>query len=522
MKNLDYRTDEQLKKQTEELPTYPEQLIHSLLPTEPAMDLELLPRIIREYALELSETIGSDPAVSVLAMLSAVCGAADARMELTLMTGYAVPPVMWFMTIGDPSTKKTPASRPVFQILNELEMEDKRKFNARMIKWEAKEAKYNREKKKYIESICNTKDKTKTFKIPKDLPLKPAPLRFIVSDVTSQKLVRHCSLRPEGALCYLDEMTSWISKVTSEKSGEDSSVWLESYSASNYNLDRVGDGEMYCDNFAVSIYGNIQPKVLRGKIKLLSKNGLLQRFIPVVLQNKFNKVGVPIDEGQGKVKEWEAAIRNVYAIKRLKYTLSNEAYENFRDFQKWVNDYKILLAKINDDDVVMTAVGKIEGVVGRLALVFHLVNSPHEGEIPEDTMNRAIEFAKNFIIPSYRHTYGVAVIGNDTEIDLWTVKYIINRAGVKETVSIRDLKRACKAKMHKLEIDRDELKTTLLKEAMIALERHNWVTRVTDSSKTTIWKINSKLGKELTNYKSKTTDKIKGFRESVNKKTRKF
>jgi hypothetical protein len=91
MKNLDYRTDEQLKKQTEELPTYPEQLIHSLLPTEPAMDLELLPRIIREYALELSETIGSDPAVSVLAMLSAVCGAADARMELTLMTGYALP-----------------------------------------------------------------------------------------------------------------------------------------------------------------------------------------------------------------------------------------------------------------------------------------------------------------------------------------------------------------------------------------------------------------------------------------------
>jgi hypothetical protein len=62
------------------------------------------------------------------------------------------------------------------------------------------------------------------------------------------------------------------------------------------------------------------------------------------------------------------------------------------------------LAKINDDDVVMTAVGKIEGVVGRLALVFHLVNNPHEGEIPEDTMNRAIEFAKNFIIPSYRHT----------------------------------------------------------------------------------------------------------------------
>jgi hypothetical protein len=35
------------------------------MPAEPEMDLDLLPPIIKEYSTELSETIGSDPAVSV-------------------------------------------------------------------------------------------------------------------------------------------------------------------------------------------------------------------------------------------------------------------------------------------------------------------------------------------------------------------------------------------------------------------------------------------------------------------------
>jgi hypothetical protein len=41
---------------------------------------------------------------------------------------------------------------------------------------------------------------------PEDIEQPPVPLRLTVGDITSQQLVRHCALRPEGTLCYLDEM----------------------------------------------------------------------------------------------------------------------------------------------------------------------------------------------------------------------------------------------------------------------------------------------------------------------------
>jgi hypothetical protein len=47
-----------------------------------------------------------------------------------------------------------------------------------------------------------------------------------VGDITSQQLVRHCALRPQGTLCYLDEMVSWVDKIVDKNSNEDRAAWL--------------------------------------------------------------------------------------------------------------------------------------------------------------------------------------------------------------------------------------------------------------------------------------------------------
>jgi hypothetical protein len=99
--------------------------------------------------------------------------------------------------------------------------------------------------------------------------------------------------------------------MTTDKTGDDNATWLEGYSASNYTLDRVVDGEIQCDNFAVSIYGNVQPKVLKSKIKVLARDGILQRFIPVILRKRFNKVGTPIPEQGSKIRLWENTVKRI-------------------------------------------------------------------------------------------------------------------------------------------------------------------------------------------------------------------
>jgi hypothetical protein len=56
--------------------------------------------------------------------LAAVCGVVDARSRLELMPGFKVPPVLWICSIGEPGDKKTPGSKPMFEILTQLERED--------------------------------------------------------------------------------------------------------------------------------------------------------------------------------------------------------------------------------------------------------------------------------------------------------------------------------------------------------------------------------------------------------------
>jgi hypothetical protein len=45
----------------------------------------------------------------------------------------------------------------------------------------------------------------------------------------------HCALRPQGTLCYLDEMVSWVDKIVDKNSNEDRAAWLMGYNSDQYN-----------------------------------------------------------------------------------------------------------------------------------------------------------------------------------------------------------------------------------------------------------------------------------------------
>jgi hypothetical protein len=72
-------------------------------------------------------------------------------------------------------------------------------------------------------------------------------------------------------------------------------------------------------------------------------------------------------------------------------------------------------------------------------LIFHLVENPYDVRVPEGTMSRVIEWTKNFIIPSYRHTYGQSGASRDIEIEICLMEHIVQQADTKDTITIRDL-----------------------------------------------------------------------------------
>jgi hypothetical protein len=480
----------------------PLSVLDGLRPKPPEMDLALWPNVLRQRSTEISESVGCDPLVPLFAGLAAVCGVIDARMRLELMPGFKVPPVLWLMTLGDPADKKSPGSRPMLAPLKNIESEDRPRYGKELLDWEGKEAQHASAKKSFLEWSSSTDAMLGGDQAPPvpDLPAQPVPLKITVSDITSQKLVRQAADRPRGLLCYLDEMNSWVRKLTDKSSGEDRSAWVVSYESEHYEMDRVGAGSIYCENLAVSIYGNIQPQVFKQNLAALSADGLLQRFIPAILRGSKTKLGQPIPDYMTSAGAWENTLRLTYALQPQTYQLSTEAYTAFREFQAWYEEAKQDERVLDSGTEYMTAFGKLEGLAGRLILMFHVIESPFSPVVSVDVVHRVVSLVRGYIIPAYRYALGEVggAIAND--FDQWMIDYIIQISGDTQTVDLRSLKRSAR---RPLQEKTDWQKDQMIMDAMLVVEQAGWAVQIESElhKKKVTWAINPTLPEMFKDYR---------------------
>ena len=461
-------------------------------PTTPSPKLNLFPDVLATRAKEVSESIGCDPLVPLYAGLGAVCAVANAQSRLQLMPGYKVPPILWLMTIGRPADKKTPGARPMGEILKTLEDEDIPRYRQALVDFEAQEAMYATHKKEFKEQWSSTEallNDDVPYLPPEPVP--PTPLRLTVSDVTSQKLVRFVASRPEGVLCHLDEMKSWIDTICDKRSGDNRSCWTVAYEADRYLMDRVGAGSIVAENFGVSVFGNIQPDVFKAAFRSLGDDGMLQRFIPAVLDISKRKLGTPIPEYLTNANQWETALRVIHALPETTYRLSDDAYKSFRAFQEWYEDAIQDFTKMNFSNTFMTAFGKLEGTTGRLIFIFHLLNDPFNTVVSKKTTDNVIQLVKEYLIPCYKYAYDFIVGDNDADrLELWLFEYILYHSEYESEISTTVLRNAAKRKFPDT-ISRFE-KNERISTAMLALEESNWCIRIEDYDRKGVikWAIN--------------------------------
>ncbi len=451
----------------------------SLRPSPPELDLNLMPAVLARAARDIGAAVGCDPLVPLFAGLATLSGAADARTRLELVPGFKVPPVLWAMTIGDPADKKTPGSAPMFDVLLELEREDRPRFQQAMQVFEALEARHEAAKKSYLDAAKDTESML-SGEVPQgygDAPVPPTPLRTLVQDINSQKLIRVCAGTPRGVLCYLDEMHSWVTKLADPRSGEQASTWTTAYESRYYKLDRVGAGEIEAENFAISMYGNIQPRVFTEFVKKLSKDGMLQRFLPVVLrENKTRKGKISVDRMTSK-REFDMLVRGVYGLPAMTYQLSTGAFAIFDTFQDWyhqrLKDEKMTRAS----DVYLQAFGKLEGLTGRLMLLFHLATDPFSMYVSAETAGKVVEMVRSYVVPSMRFVFNGDLAGIDS-FDQWMMEYVIQWCDV-DLITMSDVKNNGRRQLDHLN---KQQQTDAIVSAMWVMEKAGWVARVDDGS----------------------------------------
>ena len=481
----------------------PEDIISDLRTPMPAIDLDWFPPVLAQRARDVSESVGCDPIVPLFAGLAAVCGAMDARSRLRLMDGYEVPPVLWLMTIGSPADKKTPGSSPMIDVLHDIEREDLPNWKARLLAWEGQEAFYNAQKKDYLDKAADaTRMANESLPVVPDLPPQPQPLRIKVSDITSQKLVRYAAERPRGLLCYLDEMGGWVRKMSDRTSIEDRSAWVQAYEAKRYEYDRVGGGAIIADCFAVGVYGNIQPLVYKDAIESLSTDGLLQRFVPGLLNTRLTRRGEPLPHHRASIGAWEHAVRLVYALPPTTYTLAPDALELFREFQTWFERSKHDEVLMEAEVSFLTAYGKLEGTAARLALLCHVLTEPFSAIVSRDTMARAIDMVRTYVIPALR--YCLAELGGVEILEQWIQQWLLYHIDNRQTVTLSEVKRAARRKLEKY--TNIWMQDRAVIDAMGTLETARWVVRLDDGTREHLhqaeWAVNPKIKDAFTRQRT--------------------
>lgn len=474
--------------------TAPDQLMTAFKLPPPNLDMTLVPEVLRTRADEISEHVGCDPLVPLFAGLAAVCGAVDARTRLELMPGFKVPPVLWIMTIGEPGDKKTPGSRPMFDILEQLERDDKPRFAKAVSDFEITQIRYTAAKKHAADMAAspeNVMGNTVLPSIPPEPP-KPTPVKIIVQDITSQKLIHHASTRPRGLLCYKDEMASWATKLIDPRSGEDRSAWTVAYESNRYEMDRVGTGTTTAENYAVAFFGNMQPRVFRETVAGLTKDGLAQRFIPVPLRAEYTRLGHPVPSYMTNTAAYDQMIRVCYGMPAMTYRLSNDAYSLYRGFQTWYQGAQRDERLVQSSETFQTAFGKIEGLAGRVALVWHCIESPYTTEVSAALMERVLRFVRSYLIPVLRHIHDGEMAGVDS-FDKWVAEYIVQYAD-QQTVTMVQIKRSARRWMEKVNPWTGQ---QMIIGAMQVLEDVKWVARMDDGAMehrgTAQWAINPAL-----------------------------
>jgi phage/plasmid primase-like uncharacterized protein len=352
-------------------------------PAVPELPRGLLPPIIERFAFESAAQMGTDPAGFAMSALAACSVAIKDTIELKPKQheNWTESARIWVMLIGTPSTRKSPMmARTVARV---------KKLDAAML--------YGSNK-----ALADWQDNGG----PKSGEPRPKTPRLRIEDATTEAAQEICKDSPDGIMVLQDELTGFfgrIEKYGGKSGGADRSFWLQAYGGGQYAVNRIGRGSFLIDNLSVTMLGGIQPGPLRSLVADASDDGLIQRFIPVLLQKAQRDKDVatpPVAEEFGDMIEALHGLdapRNFFGVQPLTFS------EGARAVREALADdhFRFVLIMEQMNSKLATHIGKFDGLFVRLCVIWHCVENIGGDDLPLDvseaTATRVARFLTEYI-----------------------------------------------------------------------------------------------------------------------------
>ncbi|MBD2309714.1 DUF3987 domain-containing protein, partial [Chroococcidiopsis sp. FACHB-1243] len=303
-----------------------------------------------------------------------------ARIIVNPQGGYVQPCIFWTANIAHSGQAKTPPQQVILKPLEEMEAAAKENHDRLLEDYEA------------------TKDSDAKV---------PVRQRRLLNNVTTSTKIRIHDENPRGLLEYIDELVADYQRLNQYKSGKGDDLQLELsfWNGSGGNFDRH-DARLFLKRVALSKTGTYQWDTLARLMGADEVNfiasGYSSRFLycsivdaPARFLDLLSTPNSAADELKEKLSWLYAQLEQ---LPETDYFLSHEAKVLF---QGW--NHTLVNAEMEEKHFGLSLVyAKIESYTARLALWLHVVNAVLRGEKPPlaidgRTMQHAIEIASFYL-----------------------------------------------------------------------------------------------------------------------------
>lgn len=444
-------------------------------PMPPQFPIGVFPAPIEAMAVHRGDQAGCDPSGIAVAALVACAGTLSdtIRIKMRVHEPWFERPCLWGMLIGVPSTNKSA-----------------------MLKCAAS-------KVKAIDSGMHANNLRKLADWQEDGGTKggeavPALPRLRIEDITMESAQEVCRYSPDGVISFQNELTGFfggIEKHSGKGGGLDRSFWINAYDGGQYAVNRIGRGGMagyIIDNLSVSILGGIQPDPIKRIMSGYSDDGIIQRFLPIVLRDGIDGEDKPApDVGS----EFDGLVECLHEMR-----LKGDAYfmRDYLEFSEEAQQVQYRTSKFHNklvksfeeiNPTMSSHFGKYNGFFGRLCITMHCIENVNNlSGVPRfislETAERVEVILDKFIMAHSVAFYsGMLGLSEDIARVKAVGGYIL--AHKLETVTMRTIGRNVSA-MKK--IDRQEAAKVFEQ-----LEAFGWLEQVNKRSDAPSWDVNPEV-----------------------------
>lgn len=390
----------------------------ALLPVEP-FPVDLMPGVFGEWIGDVSERMQCPADFVALPMLvaagSLVARHCDVRPKRA--DAWSESPNIWGCIVGSPGAMKSPSLTAALDPIKRLERSARDDHASRLSEFEQSQQieQIRRDAAKQQAKDAARKNPSADlarFFEGQEAAEAPREERFIVNDVTVEKLGEILQDNPGGVLYYRDELGSLLRALSREEKVGERGFLLSAWSGADHRWDRIGRGSTITSHALVSLVGGIQPGPLSALVREASgsgDDGLLQRFLFVWPDRDVSEwsdcdripnlrardalsalfVKLATNGSVGAMRD------DVLGPERPFLRLSGDASEAFTE---WRRDLEGKLRSGDTPETLEAALSKFRKQVPALALILHSV-TPEEagaGVISVATMERALALGEYF------------------------------------------------------------------------------------------------------------------------------